>query len=189
MFLIPSSGEICGGPNLVILLDLNSNYTWRRVQVMKLHIMNNFPTSRHFICLRSDVLLSTLFSNTLCRCSSLNIRGKYSNNSPSMKQIWILSPAYLAHPCHKIRVRVLGDEMRLSANKKRTVESDYAVLQRKIDMNASIEGILHIHPCGDIYRRYSTNQMSILVDSKRDDDVMHDGLPWSARSCAKQWLC
>jgi hypothetical protein len=31
----------------------HSNYTWRRVQVMKLLIMQFFPTSHHFIPLRS----------------------------------------------------------------------------------------------------------------------------------------
>ncbi|PNF38809.1 hypothetical protein B7P43_G11543 [Cryptotermes secundus] len=30
----------------------HSNYTWRRVQVMKPLIMQFFPTSRHFISLR-----------------------------------------------------------------------------------------------------------------------------------------
>jgi hypothetical protein len=51
-----------------------SNYTWRRVQVMKLLIMQFSTTSCHFISLRSKYFLNTLFSNTLSLCSSLNVR-------------------------------------------------------------------------------------------------------------------
>jgi hypothetical protein len=36
--------------------------------------------------------------------------------------------------------------MRLPTNKKRVMESDYDVLQHKIDINSSIEGILPTHP-------------------------------------------
>jgi hypothetical protein len=39
-----------------------------------------------------------------------------------------------------------GDRMRLPANGRRVVERDCDVLQRKIDINSSIEGILPIHP-------------------------------------------
>jgi hypothetical protein len=42
----------------------HSHYTWRRVQVMKL-LMEFSPTSYHFISLQSNVLLRTLFLNTL----------------------------------------------------------------------------------------------------------------------------
>jgi hypothetical protein len=35
----------------------HSNYTWRRVHVMKLLIMQFSPTSRHFISLRSKYSL------------------------------------------------------------------------------------------------------------------------------------
>jgi hypothetical protein len=38
----------------------HSNYTWRRVQVMKLLIMQFSPTSSHFISLWSKYLLNTL---------------------------------------------------------------------------------------------------------------------------------
>jgi hypothetical protein len=44
----------------------NSNYTWRRVQVMKLLVMQFSPPSRYSI----PLLLETLFSNTLSLCSS-----------------------------------------------------------------------------------------------------------------------
>jgi hypothetical protein len=37
----------------------NSNYNWRRVHIMKLLIMQFFPTSRHFIPLRSKYILSS----------------------------------------------------------------------------------------------------------------------------------
>jgi hypothetical protein len=56
-----------------------SNYTWRRVQITKLLVMQFSPLSRHLIPLRSKFLLSTLFSNTLSLCSSLNIRYQVSH--------------------------------------------------------------------------------------------------------------
>jgi hypothetical protein len=46
----------------------HSNYTWRRVQVMKPVIMQFSPTSCHFIRLGSNIFISTLFSNTLSLC-------------------------------------------------------------------------------------------------------------------------
>jgi hypothetical protein len=52
----------------------NFNYTWRRVQVMKLLIMQFSPTSCHFISLRSN-----LFSNILSLRSSLNVRDQVSH--------------------------------------------------------------------------------------------------------------
>jgi hypothetical protein len=54
------------------------NYTWRRVQVMKLLIMQFSPTSQHFMCLRSNILRNTLFSNTPTLCSFLNARDNVS---------------------------------------------------------------------------------------------------------------
>jgi hypothetical protein len=53
----------------------HSNYTWRRVQVMK----QFSPTSCHFIPLWANILLSTLFSNTLSLCSSLDVRDQVSH--------------------------------------------------------------------------------------------------------------
>jgi hypothetical protein len=41
----------------------HSNYTWRRVQVMKLHITQFSPTSRHFITLRSKLTKYTCYQN------------------------------------------------------------------------------------------------------------------------------
>ncbi|PNF32378.1 hypothetical protein B7P43_G10100, partial [Cryptotermes secundus] len=44
----------------------------------KLLIMQFSQTSCHFISLRSNILLNTLFSNTLSLCSSLNVRNEVS---------------------------------------------------------------------------------------------------------------
>jgi hypothetical protein len=50
-----------------------SNYTWRRVQVMKLL---SLVTSSLF---GPNTFLNTLFSNTLSLCSSLNVRDQVSH--------------------------------------------------------------------------------------------------------------
>jgi hypothetical protein len=50
----------------------HSNYTWRRVQVMKLIIMQFSPTSFTLSVFGTNILLSTLFWITLCPCSSLS---------------------------------------------------------------------------------------------------------------------
>jgi hypothetical protein len=52
----------------------HSNYTWRRVQVMKLLIMQFSPTPVTSSLFGPNSLLSTLFSNTLSLCSSVNVR-------------------------------------------------------------------------------------------------------------------
>jgi hypothetical protein len=52
----------------------HSNYTWRRVQVMKLLIMQLSPTSRHFISPQSKYLLIPSVCN-----SSLIVRDKVSH--------------------------------------------------------------------------------------------------------------
>jgi hypothetical protein len=56
----------------------NSNDTWRRVQIMKLLVMQFSPPSRHFIPLRPNILLSTLFSDTLSPNSSFSVRDQFS---------------------------------------------------------------------------------------------------------------
>jgi hypothetical protein len=53
----------------------NSNYTWRRVQIMKLLVMQFSPLSHQFA---PNILLNTLFSNTPSLCSFLNIREQVS---------------------------------------------------------------------------------------------------------------
>jgi hypothetical protein len=51
-----------------------SNYTWRIVQVMKLLILQFSHTSSYSSFFVPNILLSTLFSNSLSVCSSLNVR-------------------------------------------------------------------------------------------------------------------
>jgi hypothetical protein len=68
---------LCALPISSSLLH-HSNYTWRRVQVMKLLIMHPSPPSCNFIRLRQNIL-STLFSNTLSLCSFLNVRNQVSH--------------------------------------------------------------------------------------------------------------
>jgi hypothetical protein len=65
----------------------NSNCIWRRVRVMKLLIMEFPPTSCHFISLRTKIPLSTLFSNTLSLCSSLNVRDQVSHSNRTTGKI------------------------------------------------------------------------------------------------------
>jgi hypothetical protein len=50
-----------------------SNYTWRRVQIMKLFIMQFFHPPVTSSLFGPNILLRSLFSNTLTLCSSLNI--------------------------------------------------------------------------------------------------------------------
>jgi hypothetical protein len=54
----------------------HSTYVWRGVQIMKLLIMQYSRIFCHFISLRNKYPLSTLFSNTLSLCSSLNVGDK-----------------------------------------------------------------------------------------------------------------
>jgi hypothetical protein len=51
------------------------DYTWRRVQFIKLLIMQYSPASITSFLFDPNILLSTLFSN---KCSSLNVRGQVS---------------------------------------------------------------------------------------------------------------
>jgi hypothetical protein len=64
----------------------HSNYTWRRVQVMKLLIMQFSPTSCHFIPLRTNYSPQHLFSNTLSLWSFLIVRDQVLHPS----RIWVL---------------------------------------------------------------------------------------------------
>jgi hypothetical protein len=52
----------------------HSNYTWWRVQIMKLLIWNFLQSPTTSSLLGPYILISTLFSNTLSLFSSLNIR-------------------------------------------------------------------------------------------------------------------
>jgi hypothetical protein len=57
---------------------------------MQLLIMQFSPTSSHFIPLRPNNLLSTLFSNTLNLCSSLNMRDQIAHPYKTTGKIIVL---------------------------------------------------------------------------------------------------
>jgi hypothetical protein len=57
----------------------NSNYVWRRVQVMKLLICSFMQSPVTSSLFGPNILLSTLFSNTLNLCSSLKVRGQVAH--------------------------------------------------------------------------------------------------------------
>jgi hypothetical protein len=67
----------------------HSNYTWKRIQVMKLFIMQFSPTSCRFISLHSNIL-SSLFSNSLNLCSSLNVKDQVSHPYRTTGKIIVL---------------------------------------------------------------------------------------------------
>jgi hypothetical protein len=56
-----------------------SNYVWRGVQVMKLLLMPFSPIFCHLSLFGPNILPTTLFSNTLSLCFSLNIRNQVSH--------------------------------------------------------------------------------------------------------------
>jgi hypothetical protein len=57
----------------------HSNYTWRRAQVTKFLIMQFLQPPVTSSLFGPNILLSTLFSNTLSLCSSLNVRDQVSH--------------------------------------------------------------------------------------------------------------
>jgi hypothetical protein len=57
----------------------NSNYAWRRVQIMKLLVMQSSSPPLISSLFGPNILLSTLFSNTLRLCSSVNVRDQVSH--------------------------------------------------------------------------------------------------------------
>jgi hypothetical protein len=67
----------------------HSNYTWQRVQVMKLFIMQ-FSSILTWSLIGPNILLSTLFSNTLSLCSSLNVRDQVSHPYRTTGKIVVL---------------------------------------------------------------------------------------------------
>jgi hypothetical protein len=58
--------------------DLPNNIRWW-VQIMKLPIVQLSPFPCYFFPLGPNILLSTLFPNTLSLCSSLNVRDQVSH--------------------------------------------------------------------------------------------------------------
>jgi hypothetical protein len=71
-------------------LDYSNYSTWRRVQITELFIMQFSPLSRHLISLGPNILLSTLFSNTLSLCSSLNVRDQFAHPYRTTGKIIVL---------------------------------------------------------------------------------------------------
>jgi hypothetical protein len=68
----------------------HSNYVWRGVQVMKLLIMQFPLISFTSSLLGSNILLSTLFSNTLSLCFSHNVRDQISHPYRTTGKIIVL---------------------------------------------------------------------------------------------------
>jgi hypothetical protein len=69
----------------------HSNYTWRRVQVMKLLIMQFSPTSCHFSSLRAKYFTQHhVHSRTLSLCSSFNVREQVSHPYKTKGKIIVL---------------------------------------------------------------------------------------------------
>jgi hypothetical protein len=66
------------------------NYTWRRVQVMKLLIMQFSRTPVTTSLFGPNILLNTPFSNTLSPCSSLSVRDQVSHPYRTTGKIIIL---------------------------------------------------------------------------------------------------
>jgi hypothetical protein len=68
----------------------HSKYTWWRVQVLKLLIIQFSPTSLTYSLFGPNILLSTLFSDTLSLCSSLNVRNQVSHPYRTTGKIVVL---------------------------------------------------------------------------------------------------
>jgi hypothetical protein len=66
------------------------NCIWRKVQIRKLLVMQFSPLSCHLIPLRPNILLSTLFSNTLSLRSSLKFRDQGSHPYETTGKIILL---------------------------------------------------------------------------------------------------
>jgi hypothetical protein len=67
----------------------HSNYIWRGIQVMKL-IIQFSETASDFIPFQLKYSLSTLFSNTLFPCFSLNARDQVSYPYKTMRKLCII---------------------------------------------------------------------------------------------------
>jgi hypothetical protein len=67
-----------------------SNYIWRGVQVMNFLITQFSPISCLFISLVPNILFSTLYSNILILCSSINVRDQVSHPYKTKSKIIVL---------------------------------------------------------------------------------------------------
>jgi hypothetical protein len=68
----------------------NSNYTWRRVQVMKLLIMQFSQPPVTSSLFGPNIVLNTLFSNTHSLCSSHKVRDQVSHPYRTIGKIIVL---------------------------------------------------------------------------------------------------
>jgi hypothetical protein len=65
----------------------HSNYTWRRVQVSSSSLCSFLQPPITSILFSPNILLSTLFSNTLSLCSSLNVRDQVLHTYKSQAKL------------------------------------------------------------------------------------------------------
>jgi len=75
-------------PSNLPLFDHPSNILWS-VQVMMILIMQPSPASCHFSLFCWNILLSTLFSNTLNLCSSFGVRDQVSHPFKTIDRILV----------------------------------------------------------------------------------------------------
>jgi hypothetical protein len=68
-------------PSRPPLLD-HCKYIWRRIQVMKIVIKLFSPTSYYFLLFGPDILVNTLFSNTLSLCFTPNTASSAVKHPP-----------------------------------------------------------------------------------------------------------
>jgi hypothetical protein len=68
----------------------NSNYTWRSVQIMKPSLCSFFHPAITPSLFGPNILLNTLYSNTLSLCSSLTIRDHVSHPYRTTGKIIVL---------------------------------------------------------------------------------------------------
>jgi hypothetical protein len=71
------------------LLDY-SNYTWRRVQITKLLVMQFLHSPITSSLFGPNIFLCTLFSNTLSLCSTVNVRDQVSHPYRTTGKIIVL---------------------------------------------------------------------------------------------------
>jgi hypothetical protein len=82
------------------------NYTWWRVQIMKLFVIKFTSLSCHFIPLRFKYCVFTLFSNTVSICSSLSVRVQTPRDRPWRPiGLWdVKDPTLSRQSAHRLRL-------------------------------------------------------------------------------------
>jgi hypothetical protein len=79
-------------PTHLTFLDLTwsfHTYIWRRVRVGNPLIMQFSRSSSYFLSPLPNILLSTLFSNNLSLCLSLNVRNQVSHRTKLQVKLWV----------------------------------------------------------------------------------------------------